>query len=185
MNNHSSSRIDPNEYAWNQHERQLYIENNITRPTPYKIRILDDIHLRNQLELLLERLPQKELAIWARNNAERFLTYIQIGDEESKSEIISKTSELLQKRIDGELSAFELRKAGFMAHTLAKASLNDISEAASRVYAQAISVGHMRGHAIVSSDYAVKLINLVYKDNMIEVRKERNRQIELAREIAQ
>lgn len=181
MNNHSSSRIDPNEYAWNQHERQLYIENNITRPTPYKIRILDDIHLRNQLELLLERLPQKELAIWAKNNAERFLTYIQIGDEESKSEIISKTSELLQKRIDGELSAFELRKAGFMAHTLAKASLNDISEAASRVYAQAISVGHMRGHAIVSSDYAIKVVNLLYKNNVSEARKERNRQIELAK----
>lgn len=181
MNNHSSSRIDPNEYAWNQHERQSYIENNITHPTPYKIRILDDIHLRNQLELLLERLPQKELAIWAKNNAERFLTYIQIGDEESKSEIISKTSELLQKRIDGELSAFELRKAGFMAHTLAKASLNDISEAASRVYAQAISVGHMRGHAIVSSDYAIKVVNLLYKNNVSEARKERNRQIELAK----
>ena len=39
----------------------------------------------------------------------------------------------------------------------------------------------MRGHAIVSSDYAIKLINLKYKNDYDMVKSERNIQIELAK----
>jgi len=55
--------MKPEEYAWNEHERQLYIENRITTPSSYKIKIIDDVDKRNELEQILERLSQKELAI--------------------------------------------------------------------------------------------------------------------------
>lgn len=173
--------MKPEEYAWNEHERQLYIENRIIIPSPYKIKIIDDLDERNKLEHILERLSQKELAIWARKNAERFISYINIGDEKLKNDIIFKTSDILQKRIDRKLSAFELRKAGFLANTLAKNSINEISKFSSRVYAQTIATGHMRGHAIVSSDYAIKVNNLLNNNSKDKAIKERNKQIELAK----
>lgn len=63
-----------------------------------------------------------------KKNAKRFIFYINIGDEESKNDIISKTSDILQKRIDSKISAFELRNAGFLANTLAQNSINETSK---------------------------------------------------------
>lgn len=172
--------MKPEEYAWNDHERRLYTENRIAIPTPYKIKIRDDENKRNELEQILNSLSQRKLAIWARKNANRFISCIDIGDEKAKADIVFRTSDILQKRMDGKISAFELRDAGFLANTLAKDSLNEISKFSSRVYAQAIATGHMRGHAIVSSDYAIKVINLLTDNDKVEAGNERNRQIELA-----
>lgn len=175
--------MKPEEYAWNEHERQLYIENRTIIPSPYKIKIIDDVDKRNKLEYILEELSQRELAIWARKNAERFISYINIGDEKLKNDIITKTSNILQKRIDSKINAFELRKVGFLANTLAKNSINEISKFSSRVYAQTIATGHMRGHAIISSDYAIKVINLLNNNSKTESTKERDKQIELAKSL--
>lgn len=172
--------MKPEEFAWNEHERQLSIENRITIPTPYKIKIRDDEDKRNELEQVLNRLSQRELAIWARKNADRFISYIDIGDEKIKDDIVFKTSDILQKRIEGKINVFELRNAGFLANMLAKNSLNELSKLSSRVYAQAVATGHMRGHAIVSSDYAIKVINLLHNNSKREAGNERTRQIELA-----
>ncbi|MFC0362717.1 putative immunity protein [Enterococcus canintestini] len=174
--------MSPEEYAWNEHERQLYIANKIIIPSPYKIKIIDNLAKRNELEHILNKLPQRNLAIWARKNAERFISYIDIGDAKQKNEIISKTTAILYKRIDAQINAFELRNAGFLANTLAKESVNEISKFSARVYAQAIATGHMRGHAIVSSDYAIKVINLLRND-VDEAINERNKQILLAQAI--
>lgn len=173
--------MKPEEYTWNEHERQLYIKNKIMIPSPYKIKITDDENKRNELEEMLEKLSHKELAVWARKNAERFIHYIDIGDEKLKNDIIFNTSNMLQKRIDGKVSAFALRNAGFLANTLARNSISEISKFSSRVYAQAIATGHMRGHAIVSSDYAVKVVNLLNSNSKLEAINERNKQMELLR----
>lgn len=146
--------MKPDEYTWNEHERQLYIKNKIMIPSPYKIKITDDENKRNELEEILEKL---------------------------KNDIIFNTSNMLQKRIDGKVSAFALRNAGFLANTLARNSISEISKFSSRVYAQAIATGHMRGHAIVSSDYAVKVVNLLNSNSKIEAVNERNKQMELLR----
>lgn len=172
--------MKPEEFAWNEHERQLYIENRITIPSACKIKIIDDENKRNELERILNLFSQRELAIWARRNAEKFISYIDIGDKKEKDDIVCKTSDLLQKRIDGKISAFELRSAGFLANTLARNSLDEISKMSSRVYAQAVATGHMRGHAIVSSDYAIKVMNLLNNNSKTEAGNERCRQIESA-----
>lgn len=175
--------MKPEQYAWNDHERNLYIDNKLQIPSPYKIKIIDEAEERLQLELVLNTMTQKDLAIWARKNAERFLGYINIGDEQLQADIISSTSLALEKRIGNELTAYELRKAGFLANSLASKSTNEVSKFASRVFAQAIATGHMRGHAIVSADYAIRVINLLTNDSKDEAVKERKRQIELAKSV--
>jgi len=42
----------------------------------------------------------------------------------------------------------------------------------------------MRGHAIVSSDYAIKVINLIYPNSLEHVIAEREKQIFLAKQIS-
>jgi len=51
------------------------------------------------------------------------------------------------------------------------------------VIGHAVSAGHMKEHAMVASDYAVKVINLLHPDNMDAVKKERLWQIEHLKEI--
>lgn len=86
------------DYAWNEFEKNSYLNGEIKIPAKYKIKIDDDLEKRIELELILEN-----------------------------------------------------------------------------------ATGHMRGHAIVSSDYAIKVINLKYTNNYNIVINERNIQIELAK----
>lgn len=51
------------------------------------------------------------------------------------------------------------------------------------VYAQAIATGHMRGHAIVSSDYAIKVMNIISNNDLKLVTEERNKQIHIVKDI--
>ena len=60
-------------------------------------------------------------------------------------------------------------------------SVSKTSEFASRIFVQAIAVGHMRGHAIVSSDYAIKVCNITYNNDIKAVITERETQITLAK----
>ncbi|WP_238928324.1 putative immunity protein [Bulleidia sp. zg-1006] len=128
-------------------------------------------------------MPQKYLAMWAIKNAQPFLSFIEIGDNELKESIIRETTNKINMRIDGKINAYELRNAGFLANKLGQQSINELSKFSARVFAQSIATGHMRAHAIVSSDYAIKVINILFPKNMIKVEEERNRQIELANQI--
>lgn len=109
---------------------------------------------------------------------------IDIGDDAQRVSIIAQSSAALDQRLQGELSAYELRTAGFLANKLSQWSLNAISQYAARVYAQAVATGHMRGHAIVSADYAIKVINLQQPNNEAAVIQEREKQLELAKHLA-
>ncbi len=171
-------KMNINDYAWNDHERRLKEDDKIKIPTPYKVSIKDNLDKRIELEQILETLPQRELARWAIENAEIFIEYIDIDNEDFKYSIIQSSREILFRRINNEVNDYHLRQAGFLANTLAKKSVNDISKCSARVFAQAISTGHMRGHAIVSSDYAVKVKNLI-SDCDVSLR-ERDIQIEIA-----
>lgn len=77
-------------------------------------------------------------------------------------------NENLPLGLNGEITAYELRKAEFLANTLIQNSLNEISKFALKIYAQAISTGHMRDHAMISSDYNIKFLNLIYNNKYNE-----------------
>lgn len=168
------------DYAWNAHERECYENGQVSLPSPYKLKILDDGQKRLKLEQILIQLPQKQLAQWAMQHATRFIALIDIGDDLEKQQILTQVHEVFEARLSGKVSAYELRKAGFLAQQLSQQAKSPVSKYAARVFAQAVATGHMRGHAIVSADYAVKVINLQSPDDMQAVVRERKQQIELA-----
>lgn len=51
-------------------------------------------------------MPHKFVAKWAIKNSKSFLSFIDIGDKELKDSIINETTEILIKRINGEISAY-------------------------------------------------------------------------------
>ncbi|MHC5249980.1 putative immunity protein [Enterococcus sp. LJL90] len=161
------------DYAWNAHEQSQFGKGLISRAP--KIKIFDDAELRQTLAFDLEKLPQNLLAEWTLENAEPFLSYLDAPFMEDQR--IKLAKEALKERLAGNLSAAELRKAGFLANQLAKEATTEIGKAAARVFAQAIAVGHMRGHALVSADYGVKTINLLYPHQLPPVSQLRQQQI--------
>ncbi len=78
----------------------------------------------------------------------------------------------------GNARIHDVRQAGFKIHQLAKSSQDIVVQTALRVVGQAVVTGHMREHAMVSSDYAVKVINLLFPNDINAVRQERFWQIE-------
>ena len=77
----------------------------------------------------------------------------------------------------GNARMHDVRQAGLKIHQMAKASEDDITRTALRVVGQAVATGHMREHAMVASDYAVKVINLLYPNDIGAVKNERSWQI--------
>ena len=172
--------MKPEDYAWNAHERTCYENSQVILPSPYKLKILDDGEKRLELELVLEQLPQGQLARWAMKMASSFIALIDAEDESEKQKILTQVRAIFQARLDGRASAYELRQAGFLANKLSQQAQSQIGKYAARVFAQAVATGHMRGHAIVAADYAIKVRNLQSPDDMQRAVKERERQIELA-----
>ena len=125
INLQNNDKIDvtnmiPEVYAWNTYEQNLYSEGKIQLPSPYKIKIYDSLEKRTILEKLLESLPQYKLALWAMKNADRFIHLIDIGDDQLKNNIILQAKQILEERINGLISANELRKVGFFSQQLSK-----------------------------------------------------------------
>jgi hypothetical protein len=56
----------------------------------------------------------------------------------------------------------DVRQAGFKIHKLARESEDELIQIALRVAGQSIATAHMEEHAMLASDYAVKVINLLY-----------------------
>ena len=173
--------MKPEDYAWNTHEREIYENGQVSLPSPYKLKILDDGQKRLELEQILAQLPQKQLAQWAMETSNRYTDMIDIGDNLEKQQILTQVQEVFGARLAGNVSAYELRQAGFLAQKLSQQAKSPVSKYAARVFAQAVATAHMRGHAIVWADYAVKVINLQRPDDMQAVVRERNQQIELAK----
>lgn len=168
------------DYAWNLHERKLYESGQATIPSLYKLKILDDSKKRLELEQIMVKLPQKYLAFWAMKTANRYTNMIDIGDDDKKQQILTQVEEVFEKRLTRKASAYELRQAGFLAQKLSQQARSSVSKYAARIFAQAVATAHMRGHAVVSADYAVKVVNLLSPDDIEAVRKEREKQIALA-----
>ena len=170
------------DYAWNAHERECYENGQVSLPSPYKLKILDDGQKRLELEQILVELPQQQLAQWAMEHATRFIALIDAEDESEKQKILTQVRAIFRARLDDRASAYELRQAGFLAQQLSQQAKSPVSKYAARVFSQAVATAHMRGHAIVLADYAVKVINMQSPDDMKAVISERKQQIRLAKE---
>lgn len=71
----------------------------------------------------------------------------------------------------------DVRQLGFKVHKLARDMENEIHKTAFRVVGQAIGSGHMREHSMIASDYAIKLIGLLYENDLDAITAERTWQL--------
>jgi hypothetical protein len=144
-------------------------------PTVSKIKLKDATELREKLDQIYENKSHVDLAQWAIGLAKHIFSLIDY-DYGSVTAITEGfvTNERWQK---GEAQMHDVRQAGFRVHQLARESQNPLLQTALRVAGQAIGTGHMREHAMVASDYAIRVINQKYPDNMAAVKDEREWQI--------
>ena len=144
-------------------------------PTKVKIKIVDNIQLRAEIDELYERMSQIDLAKWSLLLAKHILDIVDI-DYNSVDEIVEgfNVNELWQV---GKARMHDVRQAGFKVHKLARECEDEIKKTALRVAGQAVGSGHMREHAMVASDYAIKTINLISSNDFQDITKEREWQL--------
>lgn len=143
--------------------------------TKVKIKIIDNTNLRDEIDGLYDKMSQVILAKWSLLIAKRILELADI-DYSSIDEVIDgfKANELWQA---GKVRMHDVRQAGFKIHKVARECDSEIKKTALRVVGQAVSSGHMKEHAMVASDYAVKTIGLITSNDIDSVTLERQWQL--------
>jgi hypothetical protein len=96
---------------------------------------------------------------------------------------ITASFEAMQKWMDGNVNYHEARNLSFEIGRLAKVEKDQIKARFFRTMAQVAASPHVKYHGLWATDFAVTLINRMYPNNMDEVRKEREKQIELINKI--
>jgi len=144
--------------------------------TKTKIKIIDNKSLRAEIDELYEQTNHINLAKWAIKCAKHILLLTEL--EKIDISLIDygfKINELWQT---GNASVHEVRQAGFKIHEVARLSKIELEKNAFRTVGQAVSVGHMKEHAMVCSDYAIKTIQLAFPDQMNKISQERQWQFD-------
>jgi hypothetical protein len=153
----------------------LYSVKSAAMTTRPKIKITDDVELRKQIDMLAESLNQVDLAKWAILCAKHVLQYAETEITANKS--ISNGFHMLESWQKGNGTIHQVRQAGFEVHAVARQCKTELSKTALRTAGHAIGVGHMREHAMVCSDYAIKTIQLAFPDNADKIEAERQWQL--------
>jgi hypothetical protein len=96
---------------------------------------------------------------------------------------IEEALEINQKWQGGKAKFQDARAVAFKINALAREEKDPIKVKVLRVMGQVAATPHVKRHALIASDYAITLINIIYPKNMDEVRKEREIQIELMKSV--
>jgi hypothetical protein len=140
-----------------------------------KIKIADNTALRNEIEKNTDLISQIDLAKWAISVAKHVLPYLEKEfPNNEKIENGFKINELWQI---GQANVYQVRQAGFKVHEVARECKSETAKAVARAVGQAVGVGHMRGHAMVATDYAIKAVGLDSQDDMNRITEEREWQL--------
>ena len=160
-------------------------DNRVREPLPEycrpKIRIADDVEQRDRLCRLLVAQNQHDLATWAMQCVQHILPLLPDAVE---ADAVHDAFDLLKRWQNGQADVAQLRQTGFALHKLAKEQQNPVATAVLRAAGQAVGVGHMKEHAPVCGDYAVKAVGLANGQNPQAVSQERQWQLEQLQQIA-
>ena len=147
-----------------------------------KIKIYDNSEIRQEIDNLYSETEQILIAKWAIEIAKHILIIASI-DYHTIPEIIEGFT-VNKDWQNNNARMYDVRQVGFKIHKLARAySSDELKKYALRVVGQAVASGHMKEHAIVASDYAVKFINIMYHNDLKKVTEERNWQLRKLNEI--
>lgn len=146
------------------------------------IRKIDDIpELKEQLISVFDTKCHSHKAIsnYSLLLAEHVLEITGIEPDEE----INECFEVIRKWQEGKAKFQDARNVAFRMHTLAREEKDPVKAKVYRVLGQVAATPHVKRHALIASDYAVTLINLLHPKDMEEVRKEREIQIGLMKSI--
>jgi len=151
------------------------MSNFVIMATRTKIKIVDNSVLRAEIDNLYEQTNQIDLAKWAIKCAKHVLTLSE--DEEFDETAIENGFRINELWQTGNATVHEVRQVGFKIHKIARQCKSEITKNAIRTCGQAVGVGHMRKHAMVCSDYAIKTIQLAFPDQTDKISQERKWQL--------
>lgn len=144
--------------------------------THAKIKIVDNSLLRKEIAMLFESMDQLSLAKWSLSIAKHILSYVEMDFE--TLEEVDKAFAVNDLWQVNQASVHDVRQAGIKIHSLARRASSLINQSALRVVGHAVSSGHMSEHALVASDYAIKVIGLLSANDQDKITLERKWQLD-------
>lgn len=141
------------------------------------IKIVDDGELRNQIVERCNRIDDVAVTIWAGRIVKDLLRLVDFNEIDRT--LIEQGLAALEQWPQGYVTVFAIRQIGFQLHQRAREVETIEQQLALRTIGHAISSAHMREHAIVASDYQIKLYNSMNNDDMDKVKDTRNRQLKM------
>jgi hypothetical protein len=144
-------------------------------PTQPKIKLSDRSGIRVEIDQLYDLTDQVSLAKWAIGCAIHVLPLVK--DENIDLSVIENGFKINELWQIGKASVHEVRQAGFKIHALARECKTAIGKNAIRTAGQAVAVGHMKEHAMVCADYAIKTIELAFPEGLNKAKEEREWQL--------
>lgn len=149
--------------------------------TMVKIKIQDNCELRRELDCLYEGSLQIDTCEYALLLAIHIMMLAKYPD--MTNENIVQGFIVNEQWQSGNARAYDVRQVGFKINSMAKNSEDVLTKTVLRVVGHAVASAHMKEHAMVASDYAIKVINLLNPDDEDSVTKERNWQIECLKKV--
>ncbi len=145
-------------------------------PSGPRLRIPDDPALRAAIAELFGHCSLSCAALWAIACARHILPLSLAGEKET--ELTENGMRTAENRIKGIASVYELRQSALEIHAAARQCSSGITGTALRAAGHAVSTGHMKEHAMVCSDYAIKFIHLSFPGSADKIREERQWQLD-------
>ena len=144
------------------------------------IKKIDDIpELKDEIIAVFESKSKKDISRYGLLLVQHVLSLTNVQPCDAINECI----DISIKWQEGKATYQETRQAAAMIPDLARAEKDPVKAKVLRVVGQVTLIPHVKRHALIASEYAITLINLMYPKNLEEVRKERKIQIDLMKSV--
>lgn len=140
------------------------------------IKKLDDIpELKEKLIFIYETKSHKDVSRYTLLLAEHVLAMSGMP----RNETVEACFTVSRAWQEGRAKFQEARQVAFALHRLAREETDPVFVVVYRTLGQIAATPHVKRHALVGSDYAVKLVNRMYPGDLEQVRAMREKQIAL------
>ena len=144
------------------------------------IKKLDDIpELKEKLISIYETKSHKDVSHYSLLLAEHVLSLSGMP----RNETVESCFTVSRAWQEGLAKFQEARQVAFALHRLAREETNPVYVLVYRTLGQIAATPHVKRHALVASDYAVKLVNRMFPGNLEKVREMRETQIFLLEQV--
>ena len=144
------------------------------------IKKLDDIpELKEQLISIYETKSHQAVSRYSLLLAEHILSLTNTPTNETIDACFT-VSRAWQK---GEAKFQEARQVAFALHRLAREESDPVRVKVYRTLGQVAATPHVKRHALIACDYAVKLVNRMFPKDLEKVREMRDQQIALMKSV--